>query len=125
MANNGSTKELHIEAALAKLTAVYNCVNYTTPDGIHPFHLPRNVVTRLQKNIDDLLAHYSWLANNALEAIKYQWLVVPKHHYMWHIGKEAVHLSPRMSWCYSNEVFSLFVFMLFHLYNFICMIHNI
>ena len=105
MTNDGSRKERHVEAMLAKLTGFYNGVNSKNADDVHPFHLPAQVIAKLQKDIDDFLAHYTWLANNALDDGKSQWLVVPKFHYMWHVGKEAMHLSPRMSWCYSNEAF--------------------
>ena len=103
MANDRDRKELHVEAFLAKLTGFYDGVRYTTDEGVHPFHLPRHVATKLKTYIDVLLAHYAWLAKNALEENQYQRRVVPKHHYMWHVGKEAMHLSPRMSWCYSNK----------------------
>ena len=102
---------------LAKLTGFYNGVNYKNADDVQPFHLPAQVIAKMQKGIDDFLAHYTCWPTKALDDGKSQWLVVPKFHYMWHVGKEAMHLSPRMIWCYSNEAFVCFHYVLLFVIN--------
>ena len=59
MTNDGSRKERHVEAVLAKLTGFYNGVNYKDADDVHTFHLPAQVIAKLQKDIDYFLAHYT------------------------------------------------------------------
>ena len=51
MTNDGSRKERHVEAMLAKLTGFYNGVNYTNADDVHPFHLPAQVIANSKKTL--------------------------------------------------------------------------
>ena len=82
----------------------YDCLN-TTVDGNHPFHLPPHVIGRLKSDIDAALAYYSYLCKFSLDHDQALWKVVPKHHYWWHIGRDAETINPRMAWCFANEDF--------------------
>ena len=96
--------EQHVLQVLNRLHSFCVALDFTL-DGLFPFHLPTSVSQQLLTDVEALLKHWSLLSRTSLERDLKLWHVVPKHHYFWHIGQEAAHLNPRMSWCYANEDF--------------------
>ena len=96
--------EQHVLQVLNRFHSFYVALDFTL-DGLFPFHLPTPVSQQLLTDVEALLKHWSLLSRLSLERDKKVWHVVPKHHYFWHLAKEAAHLNPRMSWCYANEDF--------------------
>ncbi|CAK9083768.1 Uncharacterized protein SCF082_LOCUS39746 [Durusdinium trenchii] len=52
-----------------------------------------------------LLAHYSWLANDAFEKGLHRYSLVQKHHKLNHLLAQAHHIHPASAWCYGSESF--------------------
>lgn len=52
-----------------------------------------------------LLAHYSWLANDAFEKGLHRYSLVQKHHKLNHLLAQAHHIHPASTWCYGSESF--------------------
>ena len=56
-------------------------------------------------NTENLLAHYSWLAKDAMQEGKHLYSMTQKHHVLCHMGSQAAHLHPATCWCYGSESF--------------------
>ena len=97
----------HVEKVLDHLVHFYQCLATTDRNDLHPFHLPMSIANQILRHVEEFLMHYCLLAEHSLEQAqpKFRWSIVPKHHYFWHLGKQATDLNPRMSWCYANEDF--------------------
>ena len=57
------------------------------------------------KNVDKSLMHYSFISEHSVSHSQFQWNLVPKHNYFWHLAMQANDFNPRMSWCSGNENF--------------------
>lgn len=55
--------------------------------------------------IEKLLAHYSWLAKDSLQAGKHLYSMTQKHHILCHLASQSDHLHPCTFWCYGSESF--------------------
>ena len=93
------------DKVLGSLVAFYECLDYHDARGIHPFHLPAHVSTKVLKHVEQLLVFYHHLSKDSMLKETFRWNVVPKHHYFLQIANETFHLNPRMTWCYENEDF--------------------
>ena len=56
-------------------------------------------------NTENLLAHYSWLAKDAMQEGKHLYSMTQKHHVLCHMGPQAAHLHPATCWRYGSEGF--------------------
>ena len=54
---------------------------------------------------EKLLAHYSWLAKDAMQEGKHLYSMTQKHHVLCHMGPQAGHLHPATFWCYGSKSF--------------------
>ena len=59
-----------------------------------PF-LPHDDVAKVRACIDNILYLYSLLANSAVARGVLIWNVVPKFHFLWHLGQKAQYSHPR------------------------------
>lgn len=55
--------------------------------------------------VNRFLLHYSVLAKLAVQAKRFRYSLVPKHHYLAHLPEQAKFLAPRASWTYPSESF--------------------
>jgi hypothetical protein len=53
--------------------------------------------------IHKFLSHYAWLSKEAMKNCKFLWSIVPKFHFLIHLGQQARFLRSRRSWCYGSE----------------------
>ena len=83
------------------LDKMYQCVNQTA------MRMDVSTVAVFKKSIENLLAHYQYLANWSMntpgKGIRYS--IVNKHHYSVHFHEQAQFLAPRMFWTYPGESF--------------------
>ena len=93
----------HVERVLAHLATYYECLDYRDDRGQFPYVQPRAIVNKMRKAIDKFLNNYSFLSQQANANGRRLWNTTPKFHSFYHIGQEALYMSPRLSWCYSNE----------------------
>ena len=70
----------------------------------HPF-LPVNAAEDLKQHIELYLYKYSILAQDADDAEELLWPVVPKHHWLWHLGERCMYLNPRRGCTLVDEDF--------------------
>lgn len=89
----------HITCVLKYLIELYD--HCSTP-GL--FFTPEEAAT-VKQCTAHLQLHYSWLARDAIEKGLKLWNIVPKLHYLWHIGQQAAFLHPRAGWTYPDEDF--------------------
>ena len=59
----------------------------------------------LRQSIDSLLFHYTALGNEAAQRGEMRWNMVPKFHYLWHLGDQSQWLHPACGACYVDESF--------------------
>ena len=95
--------ESWVRDALFAMDKFYDVLSYTSADGTYPFFLPTLKINELQSNIDQFLDNYLHLTAHCFDRGMHLFNLVPKFHYMWHIGEQAVYLNPRVVWVYSNE----------------------
>ena len=60
---------------------------------------------RVVKYVDECLSTYSALARISMEQGKLRWSMVTKHHFMWHLARQAQWANPKTWWCYGFEDF--------------------
>ena len=99
-------EDMHMSRVLQYLTQIYQVIDYKREDGLPPPVLPESVVLDLQRSIDRLLVHYSFLHDRAATAeakARLLFNLVPKFHHLYHLGQEALYTNPRLGWTYSNE----------------------
>ena len=63
---------------------------------------------QLRKAADNFLTCYQSLSRIAMDAMKYKYSVVNKHHFLWHLVRQ-VPLNPKYVWCYQAEDYQRFV----------------
>eukprot|EP00959_Pyramimonas_sp_CCMP1952_P457372 9474836-Pyramimonas_sp.AAC.1 len=68
-------------------------------------YLEDEVANRVLTAAENVLVLYSALATNAMEANKFKYSIVNKHHMFWHLADGARFCNPRMLWCYMAEDF--------------------
>ena len=51
------------------------------------------------------LLHYSVLSRIATDLQECLFIVEPKHHFFWHVAKNASYIHPRLAWTYADEDF--------------------
>eukprot|EP00969_Alexandrium_andersonii_P339407 15002682-Alexandrium_andersonii.AAC.1 len=95
--DTGAPAERHRTLCLKALVSIYRWVDTTDM-----FPTPAEA-RALTGHIQNLLAHYSWLARAALEENKYLWSIVPKFHFCHHWGQQAEFMNPRFFWTYMSE----------------------
>jgi hypothetical protein len=66
---------------------------------------PAEVSKAAAAHVDSALAHYSWLARDALRHGKFRYSIVQKHHLWAHMSRQSEFLAPRACWCYGPESF--------------------
>ena len=83
------------------LDRLYQCIN--KPD----VRMDSNTLSVFKKSIDNLLAHYQFLANWSMNTPgkEFRYSLVTKHHYSQHFYEQARFLAPRMTWTYPGESF--------------------
>ena len=92
-------RDVHRTLALKHFSRIYAIVlNYG-------MHLPSEAASAYARATESFLAHYKWLAVDAVEKGQMCWQLVTKHHMMFHIAQltELSLLNPRVSWCYQYE----------------------
>lgn len=57
------------------------------------------------KTIEDFMAHYRWLASNALKEGLHLWSLVQKSHMLLHSAEQSQFLHPALAWTYGSESF--------------------
>ena len=70
----------------------------------YPF-LPVGAAKNLKQLIDLYLEAYSILAQDADDKEELLWPVVPKHHWLWHLGDRCLYLNPRRGCTLVDEDF--------------------
>ena len=85
-----------LEGAEAYLVAVSQC------DAVVP---PPPVSQHMKASIDRMLRAYAALSYRAIEGDRKRWGLVPKHHFMAHLGIFCKFMNPRLSWTYGDEDF--------------------
>jgi len=93
----GTSAGIHRHLALQRLADFYDILESS---GVI---MTDDEVSRLQDAVTDFLLHYKWLSTDAARRGILCWLLVPKHHYMWHIGEHAAWINPRAGWAYQFE----------------------
>ena len=58
-----------------------------------------------KKAVDDFMAHYSWLAANALEEGLHLWSLAQKSHVLLHLAEQSKFMHPSLNWTYGSESF--------------------
>ncbi|CAL1136396.1 unnamed protein product [Cladocopium goreaui] len=58
-----------------------------------------------KKAVDDFMAHYSWLAANALHEGLHLWSLVQKSHVLLHLAEQSKFMHPCLNWTYGSESF--------------------
>ena len=58
-----------------------------------------------KKAVDDFMAHYSWLAANALHEGLHLWSLVQKSHVLLHLAEQSEFMHPCLNWKYGSESF--------------------
>lgn len=87
----------HRTAALRALDHMYRIID------AHPLFFPDKDQAVFKEQVETFLAHYSWLAKQAMDAGLNKWSVVPKHHYTAHLPDQTQFLALRASWTYGGE----------------------
>ena len=101
--NDGSPRDQLRLRMVSALESYYNILaRYPAKD--FP-QLPDQAVLKLRRSIDKFLVCYWKLAYQALSMGLYQWNIVPKFHYFWHIGYQACFLHPDLFHNYGDEDF--------------------
>ena len=49
-----------------------------------------------------MMAHYAWLANDAMNAGKHLWSLVQKSHLILHLAEQSI-MHPSRTWTYGSE----------------------
>ena len=95
--SDASRHDQHRIAAFKHLDSVYTQI-FESPD-----FLSEHESTQLQISVDGFLAHQNWLFDYGVQSGEPLYSVTIKSHYLWHMAKESVWYSPRLSWTYSDE----------------------
>ena len=66
-------------------------------------YLAAEEIMALQQAIVAYQLHYTALARLALNEGRMLWSLVPKHHFITHIGEQSAMENSRLFWCYSGE----------------------
>ena len=74
-----------------------------THSGFGQAFLPPSEASRFRYLIHSLLLEYSRLVNFAVAGGALLWAMVPKHHWLWHLGDRATLLNPRRGNCMIDE----------------------
>ena len=83
--------------------AIYRCIDYCDPTGLHPFRLPAALVVELHsRNSEFLVFILTWRQLRRMLAA-YVGTRFPNIARCTALGEEAMVLAPRATWCYSNE----------------------
>ena len=97
---DGSPHSKHMSKLMTHLASMYDIMHECG-------HVLGNRWRQFDTSMTSFLLEYSWLANNALEAVPYlpRWSVVPKHHYAVHLAQQAILCNPKCLWTYGGEDF--------------------
>lgn len=55
------------------------------------------------KEVNKMMAHYSFLAVQAMGRGETLYSLAQKHHVLLHLGEQAIWLHPKTTWCYGSE----------------------
>ena len=70
-----------------------------------PMFLDEDQHLQIEVAILKFSLHYSWLAQQASRQGMMHWNIVPKHHYVQHIGEQSSLINCRFTQCYKEESF--------------------
>jgi hypothetical protein len=101
--NDGSPRDLLRLRCVRALLTYYRILE-RYPAAEHA-HLPEAAVLRLRRAIDTFLICYWKLAYASFCRGLLQWQIVPKFHYFWHVGQQAMWLHPDLVHNYGFEDF--------------------
>lgn len=88
-----------------RLRVLVLCERFYKIMDAHGPSMPRAASRELLQCVEDCLVHYVHLARCAAASGVKLWLVVPKHHYWWHMAFFAKFSNPRFGWTYGDEDF--------------------
>ena len=89
----------HREAVVRGLHKVYTLLGMDWKEWDAKVH------SEFKKAIEDFMAHYSWLANDALQKGLHLWSIVQKSHLLLHLAGQSEFMHPALSWTYGSESF--------------------
>ncbi len=97
---HGTEAKEHRFQAMRYLDRVYRIID--AEEGSEFFHTDQQS-RQLEQAIHSFLSHYAVLAKQAVNSSLLLWSIVPKFHYLIHLGQQARFLRSRKSWCYGSE----------------------
>ena len=97
----------HRVAMLEELQRIYTQLRRAGPDlqGKNWKEWSPECGIALERAGQVLLAHYSWLANDAFEKGLHRYSLVQKHRKLNHLLAQAHHIHPASTWCYGSGSF--------------------
>lgn len=95
--NRGTDHQRHRQRCCAELQRFYDIIH-----GAGQFLKPEEVAD-LKSATVKCLQHYVWMSKEAVRNGEMAWNIVPKHHYMMHIGLRAAYMNPCCGQTYINE----------------------
>ena len=97
--HRGTEHDDHRLAACQGMCHFYAATQTAAP------HLQDSEVALMKRGINMFLSHYQWLSAEAFGNNTFQYNVVPKFHFFYHLGEQGEFENPRLSSCYKMEDF--------------------
>ena len=92
----------HREAAAKELVKLYTLLNCPWRDW------SQEKQESFCQAVENMMAHYAWLANDAMKGGKHLWSLVQKSHLILHLAKQG-NLHPSLTWTYGSESYMGFI----------------
>ena len=92
----------HREAAAKELVKLYTLLDSSWRDWSKKKH------EIFRQGVEKMMAHYAWLANDAMIAGKHLWSLVQKSHLILHLAEQS-YMHPSLTWTYGSESYMGFI----------------
>jgi len=96
---DGSEHSLHRIACLEHICQFVKLIDKL------PIVLTSQQAELCQFHVHQFLGHYGWLSQWAEELGRYAYHIVPKFHFLDHIGDSCFYINPKYTWCFKSEDF--------------------